>query len=1581
MGRNSNSRSDDYSDAENIYAACKLSCTDSKNVIFQNTQVVNGSDSLFYTPVIVSKTVTLNAMLDSGSMACTISEDAVTRLREAGVVTSKDHFSTDVVLIGCGGRRVKPESAVHVQMEVYGCKIEVPTLVVQGQHDDLILGTNVIKHILQKYKNCDAYWKAVSAPCPAGDTESERYLSMLAGLDRWRGEDVPYRIGTVRSNSAVCLEPGREYLLWGRLPRSTAVSPGSTVMTELTTCRSAPRGVLVARMVTSLWQDRWVPIKVINTSDKSVLVRRNAKLADVFPCIALEDMDDTTTEVPLASCSLRTATANVECSADNKLRSVGLTDIDLAPCDVTEQCKDKLTDLVVRYNDIFSRHHLDCGEATGFVHRIHLSDHRPFRLPFRRVPPSQYQKLRQVLNEMEEKEIIRKSTSEYASPLVLVWKKNGDLRVCTDFRWLNKRTFKDAHPLPHQADCLGALGGNALFSTMDLTSGFYNMPLHEDDKKYSAFTTPMGLYEYNRLPQGLCNSPGSFMRMMTCIFGDQNYLSLLCYLDDLLVFAPDEASALERLEMVFSRLRSHNLKLAPKKCFFLRKSVRFLGHVVDETGVSTDPSKIEGIMKMSRGDLMEADGVTPSAKRIRSFLGMVNYYQHFVPNYSAIAKPLFSLLSGQKCKRGRKTTAKARTQSRRLSAVDWTGEMEEAFQSLKMSLAESVVLAHPDFSRPLMLSVDASLDGIGAVLSQIKEGETRARPIAFASKSLSQSQKNYPAHRLEFLAMKWAVTDKFSHWLKGHRFTVWTDNNPLTHIMTKPKLDCCEQRWVAKLAGYDFDIKYVPGPKNVVADACSRPPFVKERISRRLLQEPYNSLLSEVQGVTCGSVQDTFRSSSHDDSHQGVGQVDTSPFTAPLHVQTMSVGTDEMSAFLQSHNQWETGARTRAIEALHHVPQLIPDGQDSLPAFTEAELRDAQLGDRTLSRVLHYVERRRRPSRRERAYESTTVIRYLKHWEKLVLSNGILYRLSRDQVTKFKRHQYVVPGSLKADVLRGVHEDAGHQGQFRSLGLARQRFFWLSLDRDVRDHVRNCKRCIVSKTAEPVDRAPLESITSTRPLQLVCIDFWSAEDSHNKSVDVLVITDHFTRLAQAFACRDQSAKQVAKVLWEKYFCVYGLPERIHSDQGPSFESELVAELLQLSGVRKSHTTPYHPMGNGSVERFNRTLGNMIRALTPDNKVTWPRRLQTLTFMYNSTVHETTGYAPFYLMFGRTPRLPVDVLFRTVLNDPDVVSYDKYVASLEKDLKDAMLIAQEHAKKEQQRHTVLYNRRVKGPTIAVGDRVLVANKRERGKRKVADRWESTIYTVVNINSDTHTYKIQDTITGQERVVHRNLLMLVNFLPVGGTSTPDSSPSPQFSDSHGASSAVENSSLHSEHAEYPGHDSTLELQVHSDSAQQSTVPEPTNSARRTVEWIAQSPFPESSHGRSESGGVSSDMELSVDCTEDQSVAPIYTPAPDTGNTVATGDSRKMSISCGSDAETFTHTHNDRESVTTHRSDVSHTQSDTVASGPLSNNPSFPTRLRSRFGRIIKPVNRLIHTMSRQAISHTHPLVQTISRSSVA
>uniref|UniRef100_A0A3P9J9N1 Gypsy retrotransposon integrase-like protein 1 n=1 Tax=Oryzias latipes TaxID=8090 RepID=A0A3P9J9N1_ORYLA len=749
---------------------------------------------------------------------------------------------------------------------------------------------------------------------------------------------------------------------------------------------------------------------------------------------------------------------------------------------------------------------------------------------------------------------------------------------------------------------------------------------------------------------------------------------------------------------------------------------------------------------------MNPDGCTPSQQKVRSFLGMVLFYQHFIPECSRIAKPLFTLTAGQKRRLRGNAGGRAGTY-RVLTPQDWTPACESAFENLKAALLNCVMLAHPDFERPFILSTDASMDGLGAVLSQVPIGEDKARPVAFASKTLSRSQSKYPAHRLEFLALKWAVCNKFSHWLKGQKFTVWTDNNPLTYILTKPRLDACEQRWVSKLAPYCFEIKYVPGRLNVVADALSRSPFVKP-VAQRLLTEPYCRLLDQVCDITDDTVQEAFHLTCQPQTLDGT------------HLSTavnVSMSEREVSSILSAACDWDSASRLRATSLADYLASVAPPAADAPATLSQSSLVSHQQHDPVISRVVVYVERKRRPSRRERCNEGLQTLRILKQWDKLTLLNGVLYRVSKDPLTKHKRFQFVVPDSLRSAVLSGVHDYAGHQGQPRTLSLARHRFFWFDMERDVRDYVKNCPRCVLSKTPEPAARAPLENIKTSAPLELVCIDFWSAEDKNNKSVDVLVVTDHFTKLAHAFRCHDQTAKTVAKKLWDGFFCIYGFPQRIHSDQGANFESELFAELLELSGVGKSHSSPYHPMGNGTTERFNRTLGNMLRSLPSQSKQNWPQMLQSLTFAYNCTAHETTGFAPFYLMFGRVPRLPVDLMFKNVLQDDIICDYDSYVKSLANDFRSAMVLAQQHSSREQKHQRDQYDKRSKGLPLSLGDQVLVANKRAKGKRKLSDKWESVVYTVVASKPALHIYRIRDR-AGNERVVHRNLLLNVNFLPL-------------------------------------------------------------------------------------------------------------------------------------------------------------------------------------------------------------------------
>lgn len=1534
-------------DLQSVYEESLKSAPPGVVVLFQNITRLDKADSLFYTNAQVDDKASLQALLDTGSMACTISEEAEQMLMDAGLALETNCVPPDIVLVGCGGVKVKPKCIHSLKMEVYGYTFSVPALVVPGQKDQLILGTNVIKHLLRQFKQSPHFWQVLSKPESTNTPEIVQFLNMLAGINRWKGDTMPDFIGTVKLAQAVTLLPKQEHLVWGKLPAASPVSEGSAILVEPSKAQTHKKNIIVCRSVASMNGDRWIPVRILNTSDKAVTLKRHTKVADVSACIAIEDLDVTPEQKPAAEVKVQSQTVCGETASSpgpppcprfrDSLHDLGLDELDIDACQVSDYWKSQLLQLIHKYEDVFSRDKLDCGLAKDFVHRIHLTDDRPFRLPYRRVPPGHYHKLRKVLTEMEERELIRKSNSEWASPLVLVWKKNGDLRICVDYRWLNARTVKDAHPLPHQSDCLSAMGGNCIFSAMDLTSGFYNIAMEEGDKRFTAFTTPMGLYEFNRLPQGLCNSPASFMRLMMGIFGDQNFLTLLCYLDDVLVYAPNEPEALRRLETVFSRLRTHGLKLAPKKCQLLRRSVRFLGHVVDGNGVSTDPDKVKAIASMTESALMMEDGVTPSQKKIRSFLGMVVYYQQFIHDCSSIAKPLFALTAAPK---GKKGNARGAAAFRKLHPNDWREEHRSSFEQLKTALVESVVLAHPDFSRPFILSTDASLDGLGAVLSQVQEGESKARPIAFASKALTRAQSNYPAHRLEFLALKWSVCDKFSHWLKGHTFTVWTDNNPLTYILTKPKLDACEQRWVAKLAPYNFSIKYIPGSKNIVADALSRRPFVQSRVCQRLMKEPYETLLEESQQVQEGVVQEMFRVSAN---HQSV---ECPP--SPKNLECRSLTDGEVSAVLAGHVEWDQGPKQRVVSWLAaDLEQLVPPGQDSLPVFSLQELLEEQSRDATLSQVIPFVTRGRRPSRRERAGLSLTVLKTLKQWQKLKMLDGILYRVCKDSVTGRKRHQYMTPSSLVSHVLHGVHDDAGHQGQTRTLYLARQRFFWAHMERDVRDYVKCCKRCVVSKTLEPEGRAPLESIKTTSPLELVCMDFWCAEDSKGKSVDVLVVTDHFTKMAHAFKCSDQSAKQVARQLWDKYFCVYGFPQRIHSDQGANFESQLIQELLQIAGVKKSRTTPYHPMGNGQTERFNRTLGNMIRALPPRDKQRWPQMLQTLTFAYNCTAHESTGYAPFYLMYGRVPRLPVDIMFHNVERDNDITDYNSYVKKMSDDLKEALTLAQVNASSSQQRQADLYNRRTKGTDIEEGDRVLLANRGGRGRRKLADRWESTLYTVVSKDSKCHTYRIRHHSTGQERVVHRNLLLQANFLPVEVEQEIESS-FDSGSEPIQGHSRVDGSLLLTE-SEF-------------------------DQSERTASWVAETTSPEGSpdgvHKPPESPQVPLDNPgpvIHVAQTNDSIRADIsVNTEPDVyvGDTAT--DETDLRSETGQDSSSEAETEHSGSQTTPSDGQATKGETDEVASEPDRPPPSNSVgHIRTRVGRMVKPVNRLIQNMTQRNI----------------
>ncbi|KAM4570191.1 uncharacterized protein PAE49_009394 [Odontesthes bonariensis] len=280
------------------------------------------------------------------------------------------------------------------------------------------------------------------------------------------------------------------------------------------------------------------------------------------------------------------------------------------------------------------------------------------------------------------------------------------------------------------------------------------------------------------------------------------------------------------------------------------------------------------------------------------------------------------------------------------------------------------------------------------------------------------------------------------------------------------------------------------------------------------------------------------------------------------------------------------------------------------------------------------------------------------------------------------------------------------------------------------------------------------------------MDYLSLEPDKSNTKDILVLTDHFTKYAVAIPTANQKAKTVAKCLWENFIVHYGIPERLHTDQGPDFESHLIKELCDIAGIEKTRTTPYHPRGN-PVERFNRTLLSMLGTLEPEQKQRWKEYVKPLVHAYNCTINEVTGYTPYELMFGRSPRLPVDLAFGLPVRELPSTSHSQYVQNLRSRLEESYQLASRNAAKSAERNKTRFDQRVKPAALEEGDRVLVRNVRLRGKHKLEDKWERDIYVVVKRAGDLPVYTVrpESDLAGRTRTLHRDLLLPCGFLPKG------------------------------------------------------------------------------------------------------------------------------------------------------------------------------------------------------------------------
>ncbi|MGL5209396.1 reverse transcriptase domain-containing protein [Cetobacterium sp.] len=1206
---------------------------------------------------------TVQCLLDTGSQVTLFAESLTRELFGA-----QDRSMAEapwLTLRGANGLDIPYVGYLVTDLEIHG--VVVPQKGVVVVRDDCLgsyralLGMNVISECWEELFQGRPARAAVTSD--GQEWDRVRADCRRVCLAEQQGERES--IGRLACRYALSIPARSEAMVWARVP-PRLYSPEEGVLVE--PYLDGPK-VEVARGLATVRRGR-VSIKVRNLNSFPIHLHRHQRLARITSVkpqqiqeqgeVEFSQVSPTVVEVALAQTGRHVGEAGEGLPTHlegESLRGEGLEE---------DQAK-QLQSFLSKWQHLFSTHDEDYGRTDAVKHQIPTGEAAPSRERYRPVPPTLYSEVRTLLKGMLDKGIIRESSSPWAAPIVLVRKKNGSWRFCVDYRRLNQVTKRDAFPLPRVEDSLTSLTQAAWYSTLDLASGYWQVQVDERDREKTAFTTPFGLYEWDRMPFGLCNAPATFQRLMQRCLGGQLMETTLVYLDDVIVYSPDFGSHLQHLEQVFRSLERYGLKLQPDKCQLFRKEVKFLGHIVSAAGISVDPEKVAAVQGWT---------APKTVRQVRSFLGFVGYYRRFIQDFSKIAKPINQLLGGAGRVRGRGSPL-----------IQWGPTCEAAFQKLKQELLQAPILAYADFTQPFILYTDASNLGLGAVLAQRQKGEERV--IAYASRSLHPTEKNdanYSSFKLELLAMKWALSEKFKDYLWGAKVQVVTDNNPLVHLQTA-KLGAVEQRWVAQLANFDYQLRYRPGREHTNADVLSRLP----------------------EEGSAGPVV------------------------------TLEVGHDE-------------GLMVGIVE----VPGQPSEEPPGCWGWDPQRWRSWQGEDEDLLSVRTWLSRKTWPEGEECRAQTRTVRGLLGQRRRLYLREGVICRALQDPRLGDKVCQVVVPEGRWPALLEAYHTRMGHQGQERTTALLRRYFYWPGMEGTTRAYLQRCPRCILFKTRKEV-RAPLVPIQAKAPLHIVAMDYLTLGRPVDRIQYILVVMDLFTKYAWAVPTLDQTAITTADALWKYVVQPFGCPEVLHSDQGPNFESRVIHEMCRLYGGKKTHTTPYHPQGNGGCERFNQTLLSLLGTLEEEQQGHWADRLPALVQAYNNSVHSTTGYAPTYLMFGRHVRLPIDLLLGTAAAE-EGSSLTEWVTRHHQRLQSAYEQVSGRINQAAVKNKRLYDRTAREAPLLPGERVLVRDNRRRGKGKLSDRWESQPYVVQRQpHPDQPVYALRpEGRAGPERVLHRNLV---------------------------------------------------------------------------------------------------------------------------------------------------------------------------------------------------------------------------------
>ena len=870
------------------------------------------------------------------------------------------------------------------------------------------------------------------------------------------------------------------------------------------------------------------------------------------------DMIDDKTEVDK---KFITSPAQIESQRKVKLQNAPITDKD----------RDDFKELCNKYTDIFSRSSEDIGHTPLLKMDIDTGDsppvcQRPYSLPLKHV-----EWVTKELEILEKAGVISRSVSPWASPIVIVPKKSepGEpprRRMCVDYRVLNSLLppVNKAHskakgilslvPLPKIDEIYAQLKGSKVYSAIDMRSGYFHLGLSDDAKPKTAFVPggPHGAkYEFNRCPFGLSQAPAYFQRLVHEVLKGITFA--FGYLDDILIFSPDNKTHLEHLELVFQRLREADLKLKASKCNFFKKHIQYLGHLVSGEGIEPLPEKLEAVRKMP-------PPTTP--KEVRQFLGLVGYYRKFVPKFADIARPLTNLTKLD-------------------VPYEWDNRCQEAFEFLKQMLLKEPILKYPDPSKPYTLFTDASKFAWACVLTQEYEHEFDGKkrkilhPITYMSGLFKGSQVNWATLTKEAYAIYVSVK-KLDHYIQDAEVTLRSDHLPLKSFLQKNTLNTKVNNWAIDITSRcrNIQFEYIKGIKNTLADTMSR----LIEITPEIEQEP------EPPGQEFG--YDIFET------------------LEPIETTTHYI--NELKEEIQIKHE------------------AIPDDLLPIVDLTESQLEDIQMKDKFIKNIVNRLVAKQQPEGKPYYLEGKLLKKY------------IYDNKQRFEVT-------VVAPNCAPLLLNLAHDQLGHNGTARTYMLLKRTYYWKGMKTDISNYVKQCKLC-QKQNILPVKYVSGHFSAPMAPMEFISMDligdFTPSSKGNKYALTVICMLTGYTF---CIPIPSKKASDVITAYIDNVYSKFGGSKKILSDNGTEFKNQLFEKIAKELGVEfKCYTAPYHPQSNGRIEGFHHFLKScMTKHIS--TTMEWDQVVHLATAAYNFFPNEHSKESPFFLMFGRDPRVPLNTL--------------------------------------------------------------------------------------------------------------------------------------------------------------------------------------------------------------------------------------------------------------------------------------------------------------------------------------------------